>query len=71
MRPNYLNSMQWDQALAMARQACARVFRDGGTPADAYATLGLPAESAPDSDWGKAVENIAHALYSRPARKAA
>ena len=30
--PSHLNSMQWQQALAVSRDVCARVFRDGGTP---------------------------------------
>lgn len=71
MRPDHVNPMQWDQAMAIARQACSRVFRDGGRPADAYASFGLPSDSAPESDWGKAVEAIAHALYGVGQRHAA
>ena len=32
MFPRHLNSVQWEQALGYARQACARIFRDGGSP---------------------------------------
>ncbi len=34
MFPRHINSVQWEQALGYARQACARIFRDGGSPAD-------------------------------------
>ena len=34
MSPRYINPVQWQQSIGYARQACARLFRDGGTPAD-------------------------------------
>ena len=30
--PDYLNPIQWHQAVAVSRQECARIFRDGGAP---------------------------------------
>ena len=33
--PDYLNPIQWHQAVAVSRQECARIFRDGGAPQDA------------------------------------
>ena len=41
MFPRHVNSVQWEQAIGYARQACARIFRDGGTPATALGAFGL------------------------------
>jgi hypothetical protein len=68
MTPNHFNSAQWIQALGYSRQSCARVFRDGGTPADALQAFGLDAEQA---DWSRTVDLIATALCSRPTALAA
>jgi hypothetical protein len=61
MTKQYVNSAEWDHATGVARQVCARVFRDGGAPADALDTFGL-AHSDIQSDWRSAVDSIAHAL---------
>lgn len=71
MRADHINPQQKSHAIGLARQACARVFRDGGSPADALEAFGLAAHSQV-SDWGRAVDLIADALCSRtPARRAA
>lgn len=73
MSHDHVNPLQWHQAVGYARQSCARIFRDGGAPADALAAFGIaePADG-PLSDWSKAVEVIADALCTRqPARRAA
>ena len=62
MKPPHINSVQWDHALGYARQSCARVFRNGGTPVDALSTFGLSGRSKIRTDWGHAVENIAMSL---------
>jgi hypothetical protein len=67
--PRSISPAHWHQSVGYARQACARVFRDGGTPADAVAAFGVAAEGT--FDWGRAVELIADALCARPARRAA
>lgn len=67
--PAHINPLQWHQSVGYARQACARVFRDGGRPADAVAAFGL--EGAPGDDWSRAVERIAEALASAPLKRAA
>lgn len=55
-----IDDLQWEQALAIARQSCAAVFRDGGTPGDAMAVFGLKVEpSDGHSDWSRVVESIA------------
>ena len=43
---NHVNPLQWHQAVGIARQSCARFFRDGGAPADALLAFGLSAERA-------------------------
>ena len=62
------DTAQWHQAIGVARQACARIFRDGGRPIDAVQTFGLNAEPG---DWSKAVILIAETLCASPLRRAA
>jgi len=70
MSPRYINPMQWQQAMDYARQACARVFRDGGDPADAVRVFGLGAIDQA-ADWSIAVDRIAQSLCAPALRKAA
>jgi hypothetical protein len=72
MSPSNLNPVQWNQALGLARQSCARIFRDGGRPADALAAFGLRAADAENLDWRRAVDIIAQSLCTASSlRKAA
>lgn len=71
MTREYINPMQWHQAQGIARQTCARFFRDGGKPADALMAFGLAANAVPAAEWSKAVEAIAEALCAAPLRRAA
>jgi hypothetical protein len=71
MSPQHVNPLQWHQAVAIARQSCARFFRDGGTPADALSAFGVPADAHLSADWGKAVDAIAETLCAAPVRRAA
>jgi hypothetical protein len=64
----HINSVQWEQAMGYARQACALIFRDGGSPRAALNAFGLRAEVA---NWSTAVERIALVLCAAPRRKAA
>lgn len=70
MIPEHINPMQWHQAVGIARQSCARFFRDGGTAKDAMRAFGAESVST-DADWGKAVEAIAQVLCAKPERRAA
>jgi hypothetical protein len=70
MTPRYINPVQWQQVTGYARQACARIFRDGGTPADASRAFGLAADQAA-ADWSIAVDRIAQSLCASGLRKAA
>jgi hypothetical protein len=69
MSPAHINPIQWHHALAVSRQACARVFRDGGTPVEAVAAFGLSA--AEPVSWEKAVDQIANELCAHPLPRAA
>ncbi len=71
MGPNHVNPVQWHQAVGVARQSCARFFRDGGSPGDALQAFGVSGEAGMAGDWGKAVEAIAEVLCAAPARHAA
>ena len=71
MEPNdHINPLQWQHALGVARQSCARIFRDGGTPVDALEAFGLSHGDA-SCDWKQAVETIAQALCAQPISRAA
>lgn len=61
---DHINPMQWHQAVGIARQSCARIFRDGGTPGDAVHAFGVTEVEA-DLDWVKAVEHIAGKLCAQ------
>lgn len=71
MTPQHVNPIEWQQNVGYARQACARIFRDGGTPGDALKAFGLTQDAAL-ADWSVAVDRVA-ATLSAPAsaRKAA
>ncbi len=71
MIPDHINPIQWTQAQGVARQSCARFFRDGGTPADAMRAFGFGDETASLTDWSKAVDSIAQTLCATPVRRAA
>ena len=69
MFPRHVNPVQWQLAMDYARQACARIFRDGGSAAEALSAFNLPAEGTPD--WNTSVGRIAEALCMSAQRKAA
>jgi hypothetical protein len=67
--PDHLSPLQWHQAIAVSRQECARIFRDGGTPGDALVAFGLKADDA--VSWERTVDQIAGELCARPVMKRA
>jgi hypothetical protein len=69
--PNHVNPVQWQQAQGVARQTCARFFRDGGMPEDAMKAFGLSDSEFEGLDWSRAVDAIAVTLCSAPQRRAA
>jgi hypothetical protein len=68
---NHVNPLQWHQAVGIARQSCARFFRDGGAPADALLAFGLSADDRAGHDWSRVVEAIAESLCAAPMKRAA
>jgi hypothetical protein len=62
MLPTNINPVQWNQAQGLARQSCARIFRDGGSPADALLAFGIGGDKLVAIDWSKAVDTIAQQL---------
>lgn len=75
MPPAHINPILWNQSIGYARQAAARIFRDGGTPADALHAFGVTDRDGGNADWSKAVEAIAEVLSAptaqQPTKKAA
>ncbi|MDX2307969.1 MAG: hypothetical protein NW216_07015 [Hyphomicrobium sp.] len=71
MTPDHVNPLMWQQAQGVARQSCARFFRDGGSPTDAMRAFGLAIASEDDADWSRAVDRIAASLCASPQRRAA
>jgi hypothetical protein len=68
--PQRVNPVQWEQNVGYARTICARVFRDGGTPADALKAFGLDHVAA-DASWSTTVDRIAASLASPAQRRRA
>lgn len=71
MIPDHVNPIMWQQAQGVARQTCARLFRDGGTPADALHAFGIETEGSNVPDWSRVVDQIAVSLCATPVRRAA
>jgi hypothetical protein len=60
-KPSNISPVQWDQALGLARQSCARIFRDGGAPPDALGVYGIKMAGV-TADWDHAIASIAQSL---------
>ena len=67
--PDHLNPIQWQQAVSVSRQECARIFKDGGTATDALTAFGLDVTGS--VSWERAVDQIAAEICSHPMRRAA
>jgi len=70
MTPSHINPEQLRYAKTIARQTCARIFRDGGDPADAMEAFGLAYQDALPN-WKQAVDTIALALCQTSIQRAA
>lgn len=70
VNPDHISPVQWSQAMGVARQVCARIFRDGGSPTDALTAFGM---DPPGSvvGWDQAVERLALEICREPVRRAA
>lgn len=67
--PDHVSPIQWHQAVAVSREQCARIFRDGGLPNDALAAFGLKRETG--ATWERVVDLIAAELCAHPIKRAA
>ncbi|MET0407546.1 MAG: hypothetical protein ABW006_04175 [Hyphomicrobium sp.] len=67
--PDHLSPIQWHQAVAVSREQCARIFRDGGAPGDALVAFGLRSEKG--ANWERVVDLIAAELCAHPVKRAA
>ncbi len=62
---------EWHQAVGVARNVCARIFRDGGKPADAVKTFGIENHDDITMDWSRAVDLVAQAMCTQSMKRAA
>jgi hypothetical protein len=69
--PEHVDPAQWAQAIGVARQACARIFRDGGSPSDALRAFGLAPAPSAATDWSKTVGLIAETICAPRLKRAA
>jgi hypothetical protein len=67
LEPRYVRPQQWRQAVDVARDACARLFRDGRSPADAVRAHGIATSEA--ASWAHAVNVIAEIQYEPRERR--
>lgn len=71
MKPHHVLPLEWSEARGIARQACARIFRDGGKPVDALVMFGIPKSRAMAADWSNVVDRVAEHLCTMRSRRAA
>lgn len=71
MSNDHIDPALWQQSLGLARQVCARIFRDGGKPEDALKAFGIATVDTRSTDWSKVVDLVAQSLSAAPARRAA
>lgn len=66
LEPRHIPPRRWHEALDVSREACARFFRDGRSPADVLRACGMaPAGLV---DWAHAVNVIAE-IHCAPAER--
>ena len=63
LEPRHVRPQQWRQAIDVARETCARFFRDGRSPADAMRAHGFIPSGA--VGWAQAVNLLAE-LHCAP-----
>lgn len=71
MLPDHINSLQWHQAIGVARQSCAGFFRDGLSPRDAVTAYGIGSDAEAVPDWSAAVDTIAQFICGIKLKRAA
>ena len=56
--PANINPVQWSQSVGLARQAAARVYREGGSAREAAESFGVKVGKG-DVSWDRAIEMMA------------
>jgi hypothetical protein len=69
--PAHIDALQWHHAQLRARLSCARVFREGGHPADALLQFDVKLDDTRRLGWARAVEAITETLCQLPVKLAA
>jgi hypothetical protein len=69
-RPDYVNPIEWELALSMARSICADEYRKGGTPKDALRTNGVQ-QTLSHPNWQCAIDIIAYSNCASGSSKTA
>jgi hypothetical protein len=57
LEPRHVHPLRWRQAIDVARETCARFFRDGRSLADTMRAYGFAPSRA--ADWAQAINLIA------------
>ncbi len=57
--PANINPVQWSQAVGLARQAAARVYREGGSAREAAESFGVKITKPDGLSWDRAIEMMA------------
>jgi hypothetical protein len=60
--PSNINPVQWSQAVGLARQAAARVYRNGGAAREAAESIGVQLGPGQDLSWDRAIEMMAERI---------
>ena len=60
--PANINPVQWSQAVGLARQAAARVYREGGSAREAAESFGIRLAKPQELTWDRAVEAMAECV---------
>ena len=67
LEPQHVHPRRWHEALDIARETCARFFRDRRSPADAVRAFGFAPSGA--ATWAHAVNVIAEVHCASPDAK--
>jgi hypothetical protein len=62
--PANINPVQWSQAVGLARQAAARVYRNGGSAREAAESMGVRIDTDVEVTWDRAVLMMAERVCS-------
>jgi hypothetical protein len=64
LEPRHVHPVRWHQSVEVARETCARFFRDGRAPTDAVRAHGIASSAL--TDWAGAVNALAELHNALP-----